>query len=140
PAQSFALRIGAVTRVSRTLTQTALLPTSDRAAVGGAAACSIDLAGSGLSAVLSSSDMPFLNALMPWATSPIRSEILPRPNSSSTTAITTIQCQMLIEPIAKTLRTDRRYAVPHTLGLNLGVSWVKNKNNAAAGCATADHA
>src|SRR6266567_3496541 len=43
--------------------------------------------------------MPFLKALMPCATSPIRSEILPRPNNSRTTAITTIQCQMLSEPI-----------------------------------------
>src|SRR6476646_7956838 len=43
--------------------------------------------------------MPFLKALMPCATSPMRSEILPRPNNSRTTAITTIQCQMLSEPI-----------------------------------------
>src|SRR3954452_2777241 len=49
----------------------------------------------------SSSDMPFLNALMPCATSPISSEILPRPNSSRTTAITTIQCQILNETIEK---------------------------------------
>src|SRR4051812_40971185 len=55
--------------------------------------------GSGFSAVFSSSCMPFLKALMPCATSPIRSEILPRPNNSRTTAITTIQCQMLSEPI-----------------------------------------
>src|SRR3954466_5896039 len=53
----------------------------------------------GLSAGFSSSCMPFFKALMPWATSPIRSEILPRPNNSRTTAITTIQCQMLSEPI-----------------------------------------
>src|SRR5205085_10953807 len=79
--------------------QTALLPTSDRAAVG-AALWSIVFTGSaGLSAAVSSSFMPFLKALMPPATSPIRSEILPRPNSSRTTAITTLQCQMLIEPI-----------------------------------------
>src|ERR1700749_1552924 len=43
--------------------------------------------------------MPFLNAVMPCSTSPIRSEILPRPNNSRTTAITMIQCQMLSEPI-----------------------------------------
>src|SRR3954452_22314692 len=79
--------------------QTALLPTSDRAAVGGAVLWSIAFTGSGFSAVLSSSCMPFLKALMPCATSPMRSEILPRPNSSRTTAITTIQCQMLSEPI-----------------------------------------
>src|SRR6266702_7576902 len=59
----------------------------------------MDFTGSGFSAVLSSSCMPFLKALMPCATSPIRSEILPRPNNSRTTAITTIQCQMLSEPI-----------------------------------------
>src|SRR5829696_2956886 len=53
----------------------------------------------GFSAGLSSSCRPFLKDLMPCATSPIRSEILPRPNSSRTTAITTIQCQMLSEPI-----------------------------------------
>src|SRR5215218_5616572 len=53
----------------------------------------------GLSAGLSSSCRPFLKDLMPCATSPIRSEILPRPNNSRTTAITTIQCQMLSEPI-----------------------------------------
>src|SRR3977135_1398536 len=57
------------------------------------------LTGSGFSAVFSSSCVPFLKALLPCATSPIRSEILPRPNSSRTTAITTIQCQMLSEPI-----------------------------------------
>src|SRR6187397_3202774 len=50
-------------------------------------------------AVLSSSCKPFLKDLIPCATSPIRSEILPRPNGSRTTAITTIQCQMLSEPI-----------------------------------------
>src|SRR5215471_622456 len=43
--------------------------------------------------------MPFLKALMPWATSPISSEILPRPNSRSRTAMTTIQCQMLRPPM-----------------------------------------
>src|SRR6202011_1474124 len=59
----------------------------------------MDFTGSDLSDAVSSSCMPFLKALMPWATSPIRSEILPRPNSSRTTAITTIQCQMLSEPI-----------------------------------------
>src|SRR4051794_39689631 len=80
--------------------QTALLPTS----VGRAVACDDELSsafGSDLSATLSSSDMPFLKALMPCATSPMRSEILPRPNSSRTTAITTIQCQMLSEPILR---------------------------------------
>src|SRR5919112_6571207 len=51
--------------------------------------------------VASSSVMPFLNALMPLATSPIISEILPRPNSSITIRPTTIQCQMLAPPMAK---------------------------------------
>src|SRR5919112_3272875 len=51
--------------------------------------------------VASSSVMPFLNALMPLATSPIISEILPRPNSSITIKPTTIQCQMLAPPMAK---------------------------------------
>src|ERR1700733_12330702 len=86
--------------------QTALLPTSDRAvAAGGVALWSIVFTGSGFSAVFSSSCMPFLNALMPCATSPIRSEILPRPNNSRTTAITTIQCQMLSEPILQPSKT-----------------------------------
>jgi hypothetical protein len=31
---------------------------------------------------------------------------LPRPNNSSTTPITTIQCQILMEPIGSTLRND----------------------------------
>src|SRR6187200_2821858 len=61
----------------------------------------------GFSAVLSSSCMPFLKALMPCATSPIRSEILPRPNNSRTTAITTIQCQMLSEPILQPSKKRR---------------------------------
>src|SRR3990170_3735484 len=88
-------------RVSREEVQTALLPTSERAAGDGAGAglLSIVFTGSGFSAVFSSSCTPFLKDLMPCATSPIRSEILPRPNNSRTTAITTIQCQMLSEPI-----------------------------------------
>src|SRR5438132_12252644 len=75
----------------------------------------MDLAGSVLSAVFSSSCMPFLKALIPCATSPIRSEILPRPNSSRTTAITTIQCQMLSEPIlqpSKKRRPEAGQALP----------------------------
>src|SRR5690242_5401889 len=62
------------------------------------------LAGSPLSGsifALSSSDMPFLKALMPDAKSPISSEILPRPpNSSRTATITSSQCIQLKEPIA----------------------------------------
>src|SRR5690242_21845411 len=50
---------------------------------------------------LSSSDMPFLKALIPDAKSPISSEILPRPpNSSRTATITSSQCIQLKEPIA----------------------------------------
>ena len=56
----------------------------------------------GLASAFSSSDMPFLNDLMPLAKSPISSEILPRPpNNSRPTANTMIQCQMLIEPMRK---------------------------------------
>src|SRR5579859_3715613 len=62
----------------------------------------------GLSTAVSSSRIPFLKALIPCATSPIRSEILPRPNSSRTTAITTIQCQMLSEPILQPSNTNGR--------------------------------
>src|SRR5580704_7163155 len=44
--------------------------------------------------------MPFLNDLMPCAKSPINSEIFPRPpNSSRNRTTTTIQCQILNEPI-----------------------------------------
>src|SRR3954447_23768537 len=64
----------------------------------------------GFSAGLSSSCRPFLKDLMPCATSPIRSEILPRPNNSRTTAITTIQCQMLSEPILQSSKRDGRHS------------------------------
>src|SRR3954447_6001082 len=50
---------------------------------------------------VSSFAMPRLNAFMPPATSPIRSEILLRPKSSRTTTITIIQCQILKEPITR---------------------------------------
>src|SRR5262249_33203523 len=54
-----------------------------------------------------SSASPFLNDLIPLAKSPIRSEILPRPpNSSSPTARTSIQCQMLNEPMRKSSGSD----------------------------------
>src|ERR1700686_3967553 len=59
--------------------------------------------GSGLTGsvlAVSSSCMPFLNDLMPCAKSPINSEIFPRPpNSSRNRTTTTIQCQILNEPI-----------------------------------------
>src|SRR5262245_27151412 len=77
----------------------------------------------------SSSAMPFLNALMPWATSPISSEIFPRPNSSSTTAMTMIQCQILREPIGFILRTDGAKTVTRLRFFkeNLGFARAKNK-------------
>src|SRR4051794_34092164 len=84
----------------------------------------MDFTGSDLSDAVSSSFMPFLKALMPWATSPIRSEILPRPNSSRTTAITTIQCQMLSEPI---LQPSKREMADHPAP----VLWTESR---PAGC------
>src|SRR5215831_8736827 len=80
-----------------------------------------------LSIAVSSSFMPFLKALMPCATSPIRSEILPRPNSSRTTAITTIQCQMLSEPILQTLQHEWPVSQPD-LARKVGLGGVKNKD------------
>src|SRR4051812_24967581 len=88
----------------------------------------MDLTGSGFSAVFSSSCMPFLKALMPCATSPIRSEILPRPNSSRTTAITTIQCQMLSEPI---LQPSKLIAPGQTFASS-GDEWPRPAQTAAA--------
>src|SRR3981189_1365887 len=71
--------------------------------------------------------MPFLKALIPCATSPIRSEILPRPNNSRTTAITTIQCQILSEPILQPSKTRGRR--PGLIPLRkLGSGGVKNKD------------
>src|SRR5712672_3346460 len=71
--------------------------------------------------------MPFLKALMPCATSPIRSEILPRPNSSRTTAITTIQCQMLSEPILQPSKHARPETPPQP-DRKIGSGGVKNKD------------
>src|SRR5580693_10811759 len=63
----------------------------------------------GAASAVSSSDMPFLKALMPLATSPIMSEILPRPpNTSSRTAPTISQCQILKEPIKPSVRNGTR--------------------------------
>src|SRR5580698_3417377 len=60
---------------------------------------------------VSSSDMPFLKALMPLATSPIMSEILTRPpKTRSSTAPTTNQCQMLNEPMKTSVRNGTWYA------------------------------
>src|SRR5271169_2378005 len=86
------------------------------------------LTGSVLSAVFSSSCMPFLKALMPCATSPIRSEILPRPNSSRTTAITTIQCQMLSEPILQPSKQIRGVKTPPYPDRKGGSGGVKNND------------
>src|SRR2546421_11663061 len=71
--------------------------------------------------------MSFLTALMRCATSPIRSEILPRPNNSRTTAITTIQCQMLSEPILQPSKHARPATRPN-LCRKLGAGGVKNKD------------
>src|SRR6185436_15636201 len=57
----------------------------------------------GSAVALSSSERPFLKLLMPLATSPIRSEILPRPNSRTTINITMAQCQIEKEPINHSL-------------------------------------
>src|SRR5262249_40929452 len=119
--------VGAARVSFRRLVQTALLPTSDRVAWGEAVLCSIDFAGSGLSTSVASSRIPFLKALMPWATSPIKSEILPRPNSRRTTAITTIQCQMLSEPILQLLQSGRRSIRPN-LKRKVGLRSLKNKH------------
>src|SRR6202042_839186 len=60
----------------------------------------------------SSSARPFLKDFTPFATSPIRSEILPLPpNRRSATAPNNIQCQMLKLPMAVIpLRAARRSA------------------------------
>src|SRR5437588_128918 len=105
------------------------------------------------SSALSSSDRPFLNDLMPLAKSPISSEILPRPpNSSSPTASTMIQCQMLIEPmrISSVATGPHGPMGPHGPavqgdGPNLGAAAGKNKdfatrNSPAPGCAAAQAA
>src|SRR5689334_2434079 len=77
---------------------------------------------------VSSSDMPFLKALMPFATSPIISEILPRPpNSSMTSTPTTSQCQMLTPPMAILLRLFGA-VLGCDLAANLGMSGRENKN------------
>src|SRR5713101_6933871 len=60
----------------------------------------MDFGSTGSVLAVSSSCMPFLKDLMPCAKSPINSEIFPRPpNSSRNRTTTTIQCQILNEPI-----------------------------------------
>src|SRR5690606_29507151 len=66
--------------------------------LGSSALCSTVFVASGASSSL----MPFLKLLMPLATSPISSGILPRPNSTSTITRTISQCQTLKEPITPT--------------------------------------
>src|SRR6202795_3492155 len=63
--------------------------------------------GSGLagSSAWSSSALPFLKLLMPWATSPISSEILPRPNRSTNSTSTIRMCDQL-SPILDLPRAD----------------------------------
>src|SRR4029079_3040018 len=75
---------------------------------------SIVLTGSLLaSAVFSSSDMPFLKALMPWAKSPMSDEIFPRPpNKTITTNSTMIQCHILREPIGKSSAAASFWLIP----------------------------
>src|SRR6201987_191322 len=85
----------------------------------------------GAASAVSSSDMPFLKALMPLATSPIMSEILPRPpKTSSRTAPTISQCQMLKEPMQSSVRSRAR-AHPRDANSKekLGVGSGKNKHN-----------
>src|SRR5215472_2839512 len=88
----------------------------------------MDLTGSAALSAVSSSCMPFLKALIPCATSPIRSEILPRPNSRRTTAITTIQCQMLSDPILQPPKNDEMAGTRPDLEANVGLAGVKNKD------------
>src|SRR5271155_4343616 len=89
----------------------------------------------GASAV-SSSALPFLKALMPLPTSPIRSEILFRPpKTTSTTAPTISQCQMLKEPIKSSVRQPRwrrRLRQGADFSQKLGVEGGKNKHNGDA--------
>src|SRR5580658_9379041 len=84
----------------------------------------------GASAV-SSSVIPFLKALIPLATSPIRSEILPRPpKTSSSTAPTTNQCQMLNEPMKPSVRNGTLGpAATCRFRQNLGAKGGKNKHS-----------
>src|SRR3712207_3074706 len=77
---------------------------------------------------VSSSDMPFLKALMPFATSPIMSEILPRPNSRTTMRPTTIQCQILVPPMAIPPAPSKARLFKFELAVNLCVGGGENKD------------
>src|SRR5580704_19381461 len=87
----------------------------------------------GAASAVSSSDMPFLKALMPLATSPIMSEILPRPpKTRSSTAPTTNQCQMLNEPMKTSVRNGTAHLGPAAtcrFRQNLGAKGGKNKHS-----------
>src|SRR4029078_2618572 len=91
---------------------------------------SIVLTGSLLaSAVFSSSDMPFLKALMPWAKSPMSDEIFPRPpNKTITTSSTMIQCHILKEPIGKSSAATGFFGSSrHVFNMKLGPAEGQNK-------------
>src|ERR1700677_1801156 len=90
-----------------------------------------------VSAVSSSSARPFLKDLMPLATSPIKSETLPRPpKTSRSTAPTINQCQMLKEPMKSSVRLHAHNAAhprQHAdFSQKLGVGTGKNKRNGHA--------
>ena len=73
--------------------------------------CSMTLgSGCGSAGFSSSSAMPFLKLLMPWATSPISSEILPRPNRSTNSTSTIRMCDQL-NPISDLQARGSRPAV-----------------------------
>src|SRR4051794_20992942 len=84
--------------------------------------------GAGVAAGVSSSDMPFLKALMPFATSPIMSEILPRPNRRTTIKPTTIQCQILVPPMAIPPAPEKARFLNMELVANLCVGGGENKD------------
>jgi len=89
------------------------------AGVSGAAGAGVGVAAglAGVAGGVSSSDMPFLNALMPCAMSPISFGILPAPNNSSTITKTTSQCQMLNEPMINSPKSVRgRYSIEQSSG------------------------
>src|ERR1700684_3021648 len=91
----------------------------------------------GVVSAVSSSARPFLKDLMPLATSPLKSETLPRPpKTSRSTAPTINQCQMLKEPIKSSVRLCahngarlRQYA---DFSQKLGVGTGKNKRKRPA--------
>src|SRR5450631_1497603 len=78
----------------------------------------------------SSSASPFLNDLMPLATSPMMSEIFPLPpNTINTTAPTMIQCQIDRPPMARTSKFHVRRPKAARRGGNLGFRSRKNNQD-----------